>query len=178
MLVRISPAPCCSFDGPPDGVLAGRRATAADEDLIEGTVPARVDGDDDTLAAEALRALGDEIRIAHCRAVDADLICPGKQRRAHILNGADAAAHAEGDENGIGDAADHVEHRVTRFVRGGDVEEDQLVRAFRVVDLRVLDRIARIAQIDEVHALDHAPGVDIEAGDDAFGEHARLPLPG
>ena len=48
-------------------------------------------------------------------------------------------------------------------MRGGDVEEDELVGALGVVALRQLDRIARVAQADEVGALDDASGIDVEA---------------
>ena len=54
---------------------------------------------------------------------------------------------------------------------GGDVEEGQLVGALLVVAGGDLDRIAGVAQLDEVDALDDAPGGHVEAGNDAFGEH-------
>ena len=57
------------------------------------------------------------------------------------------------------------------LVRGGDVEEDQLVGALGVVALGQLDRVAGVAQVDEVGALDDAAGVDVEAGDDALQGH-------
>jgi hypothetical protein len=43
-------------------------------------------------------------------------------------------------------------------VAGGDVEEAQLVGAGRVIGAGLLDRIARVAQLDEVDALDDANG--------------------
>ena len=43
----------------------------------------------------------------------------------------------------------------------------------RVVALRHLDRIAGVAQADEVDALDDAAVLDVEAGDDALGQHGR-----
>ena len=49
---------------------------------------------------------------------------------------------------------------------GVDVEKAQLVRAGRVIGAGGIHGIARIAQIDEVHTLDHAAIGDIEAGDD------------
>ena len=58
------------------------------------------------------------------------------------------------------------------LVGGGDVEEDELVRALGVVARGELDGIARVADIDEVHALDHAAGVDVEAGDHTLEVHA------
>ena len=57
-------------------------------------------------------------------------------------------------------------------VRRGDVEEDELVGARRVVARRQLDRVARVAQVDEAGALDDAPAVDVEARDDALGVHS------
>ena len=58
-------------------------------------------------------------------------------------------------------------------MRGGDVEEDQLVGALGVVALGQLDRIAGVAQADEVRALDDSPRVDVEAGDDALEDHRQ-----
>jgi hypothetical protein len=52
-------------------------------------------------------------------------------------------------------------------VGGGDVEKAQLVGTGSVIGLRLLDRIARIAQVDEIDALDHAAIGDVETGDDA-----------
>ena len=56
-------------------------------------------------------------------------------------------------------------------MRGVDVEEDQLVGALGVVGQRGLDRIAGVAQVEELHALDHAAVLDVQARDDALGEH-------
>ncbi len=56
-------------------------------------------------------------------------------------------------------------------MRGGDVEEHELVGAFLVVDGRKLDRITRIAQVHEVDTFDHAPLVNVETRDDTLGEH-------
>jgi hypothetical protein len=53
---------------------------------------------------------------------------------------------------------------------GGDVEERELVGAGLVVAPGDLHRVAGIAQLDEVHPLHDAPGVHVEAGDDALGE--------
>ena len=57
------------------------------------------------------------------------------------------------------------------LVRRGDVEEDELVGALGVVALGQLDGVARVAQVDEVRALDDAPGVDVQARDDALEVH-------
>ena len=62
---------------------------------------------------------------------------------------------------------DHVVGRLAVAADGGDVQEGQLVGALRVVAPGQLDRVAGVAQADEVDALDHPPGVDVEAGDDA-----------
>jgi len=55
-------------------------------------------------------------------------------------------------------------------VRGGDVEEHQLVRALRVVGDRRLDGITGVAQVHEADALHHAAILDVEAGDDPLGQ--------
>ncbi len=77
-----------------------------------------------------------------------------------------------GMKTSIGGATGQLDDRVTALVRGRDVEEDELVGPLGVVAGSELDRIARVAQADEVRALDDAPGVDVEAGDDALQCHA------
>jgi hypothetical protein len=93
-----------------------------------------VDGDDDALAAEAPGAVVDELRVADGGAVDADLVGAGQQGSADVFQGADAATHAEGDKHAVGDAAHHIERRLAVFVAGGDVEEDEFIGSFAVVD--------------------------------------------
>ena len=47
----------------------------------------------------------------------------------------------------------------------------QLVGARRVIGDRRLDRVAGVAQVDEIDALDDAAVLDVEAGNDADFEH-------
>ena len=63
------------------------------------------------------------------------------------------------------------------LVRGGDVEEHELVGAFGVVALGELDRVTRVAQADEVGALHDPPLVDVEAGDHALQDDFAPPSP-
>ncbi|GGG65948.1 hypothetical protein GCM10011415_10940 [Salipiger pallidus] len=67
-------------------------------------------------------------------------------------------------------------------MRGMDVEKGDLVGARRIVGAGGIDGIARIAQVDEIHALDHTAIGDIETGDDTGLEHgllmARIPADG
>ena len=72
-----------------------------------------------------------------------------------------------------GRALDDVEDGVAVLVARRDVEEAQLVGAGRVVGGGRLDGIAGVLQVDEVDALDDAPVLDVEAGDDADFEHGR-----
>jgi hypothetical protein len=65
---------------------------------------------------------------------------------------------------------DDVQDDVALVGRGRDVEEGHLVGPLLVVAARDLDRVAGIAQIDEIGALDDTAGGHVEAGDDAFGQ--------
>src|SRR5262249_28758656 len=91
----------------------------------------------------------------------------------YVLDRAHAAAHGQGQEHPVGRACDHLQDGVALVGRSGDVEKGQLVGALVVVSGRALDRIAGVAQLDEAHALDHAAAIDVEARDNALGEHAR-----
>ena len=59
------------------------------------------------------------------------------------------------------------------LVAGRDVQEDQLVGPLGIIARRHVDRVARVAEVDEVRPLDHAAVVDVEARDDPLGQHAQ-----
>src|SRR6266403_6160061 len=56
---------------------------------------------------------------------------------------------------------------------GGDIEKHDFVRPGFAMRLRQRGRIARVAQVQELHALDDASAVNVEACDDAFGQHIK-----
>jgi len=132
---------------------------------------ARVDVDHGGAAAELAADLGDEVGVVDRGGVDADLLGASLDEARGVVEGADAAADGEGHEDLFGDAPDHVEHDVAPLVAGGDVEEHQFVGAVLLVAARNLDRVACIAQVEEVDALDDAAAVDVEAGNDPFAQH-------
>ena len=68
----------------------------------------------------------------------------------------------------------HLDSRRTVVARGGNVQEDDLVRSLAVVGTRQLHRIARVAQAHKVDALDHTAVLDVQAGNHAFGKHGLL----
>ena len=54
---------------------------------------------------------------------------------------------------------------------GSDVEKGEFIGTLRVVACGDFDRVARITQLDEIDALDHAASGDVKARDDAFVKH-------
>ena len=112
-----------------------------------------------------------ERAVVHRRGVDRDLVGAGAQQRADVLDGAHAAADRHRHEAGFRRALHDVENGAAVFVAGRDVEEGQLVRARCVIGDRRFDRIAGIAQVDEIDALDDAAVLHVETGNDADLEH-------
>jgi hypothetical protein len=53
-------------------------------------------------------------------------------------------------------------------VRGRDVQENEFISARFVIESRLLHRVARIDEVDEVDAFYDAALVDVETRDDAF----------
>ena len=166
-----------SLAGPLDCVAPGRRAPAVDDDLIGAGglgAGAGVDGQDDALRAEVGCQLVEQLRPRHRRRVDRDLVGPGVEHGLGVGHRADASTDGEGDEDVVRGPPGELHHRVALVARGGDVEEAELVGPLGLVAHGQLDRVAGVADVDEVRALDHAAGVDVEAGDDALEEHAGL----
>ena len=69
-------------------------------------------------------------------------------------------------------AMDYVDHGIALIGTGGDIEEDEFVGSFPVIEGGEFGRVTCINQVDEANALDHASCVHVQAGDDALGEHA------
>ena len=126
----------------------------------------RVHGRDHALAAEFLRRFRDQRRAGEGGGVDAAFVGTRQQQPPHVVRAAHPPAHGERQEDFCGCPADHVQDGIPLLVAGGDVEEGEFVRPGRVVDRRLFDRVAGIAQIDEVHAFDHAAVFHVQAGDD------------
>jgi hypothetical protein len=135
-----------------------------------------VDGHDDALRPETLGAAPDQLGVLNRRGVHGDLVGAGGEDHAHVVHAAQPAADGERDEHLFRAARRKLRDDSAALVRRRDVEEDELVGPLGVVARRELDRIAGVAELDEVHPLDHAPVAHVEARDDAFHVH-RLLLP-
>ena len=128
--------------------------------------PLGVDRDDDALGAELLGSLAHDVPIGDRGRIDRGLVRARQQKAADVVGGADAAADRQRHETDFRRAPDDVEEDAAVFVACGNVQEAQFVRARSVVSDGALDRIAGVAQIDEVDALDDAAVLDVETGDD------------
>jgi hypothetical protein len=131
--------------------------------------PFGVDRHDDALRAESLCGLADELRLLHRRRIDADFVGPGVKQEANVRQRAHAASDRQGHEDLGRSLHHHINDGFTVFVRSGDIQKTQLVRAFTVVDAGHFHRIARIAQIDKTHSLNDSAVLDVQAGNDALG---------
>ena len=102
--------------------------------------------------------------------VHADLVGADREQARDVVGGAHSAADRERDEDLLGRAPHHVVGRRALVDGRGHVEEGELVGALREVLAGELDRVAHVAQVLEVDALDDAAGGDVEARDDAADE--------
>src|SRR3546814_9764876 len=147
------------------------------EHLEAEIAAASVYGDDHALRPELLSQLAHQLGTVDCSRVNRDLVRTHPQEAARVLHAADAPADREGDEDLLGDPSGHLDSRVTGIRRGCDVQEHELVGALGVVAGGQLHRVPRVAEIDEFHALDDAPSVNVQAGDDGSGPRAEEQTP-
>ncbi len=77
----------------------------------------------------------------------------------------------ERHEHNLGRSADDVEHDCPAFVAGGDVEKHKFIGPFGFVARSDFDRIAGIAEVEELGSLHHSTAIDIQTGNNSFGEH-------
>ena len=124
-----------------------------------------VDRDDDALITDDAGRIAHQVGRVHCRGVDRYLVGARIQEPAHVFDLAHAAADGERDEDARSHRFDHMQQDVALVGARGNVEEAQLVRTLAVVARRDLHRITGVAQADEIHALHHPAGGDVQAGD-------------
>ena len=93
------------------------------------------------------------------------------EQDANVFDGAHPAANGQRHEAGFGGTLHHVEHDVAILVARGDVKKGEFVGARGVISDGRFHRIAGVAQIDEVDALDDPAVFHVEAGNDADLEH-------
>ena len=166
-----------ALNGPLHRIQAGVDASAIDVHIPAATLTRlHIHRQHNALAAKLHGAFRDKIRVSHRGAVDGDLVRAQAEDLPDLVDLADAAAHRKGNEHLLGHAADHVQHGGTAFMRRVDVQQDKLVRAGLVIADSCLDRVAGIADVHKVDALDHAAVADIQARDDAFGQHPETPF--
>jgi len=130
-----------------------------------------VDRHHDALRTVLLRGVEHQLRVRHGRRVHADLVRAGIEQAAHIGHFAHAATDGERNEHLRSDGLDDVQDQAAIVAGGGDVEEGQFVGALLVVATGDFHRVAGVAQLGEVDALDHAAIGHVQAGNDAFGKH-------
>ena len=129
-----------------------------------------VERDHDALRPVAIGRFGHEVGVRDGGGVDRHLVGPGRKQPPHVGQGSDAAANGQRDEHFASHAFDHFHERAAIFVACRDVEKDEFIGALLIVTPRDLDRIAGILDLEELDALDDPALVDIQAGDDAFGQ--------
>ena len=123
-----------------------------------------------------MRDSGDQSGIGERRGIHRDFVGAGIEDSCGILQRSNAAAHGERNKQLPGGPADDVEQSGAVLVGGGNIQQHNLVRSAAGVAQRQLGGIARISQAGKLHALHHASAVDVEAGDNAFGQHLPVKL--
>ena len=118
-----------------------------------------------------MRGLGDELRVLDGRRVKRHLVRARRHHGAHARQVAEPTAHRIGNGKLLGRASRHVDGGGALVARGRDVKKDHLVGTLAVVGGGKLHRVTRVAQVNEVDALDDAPVLHVKAGYDALGQH-------
>ena len=130
-----------------------------------------VDREHNSLRAKLFAQFGNQFGAAYGGGVDGHLVRPRNEDASRVAYFANATADSERNKHPLRGAEDDVHHRVALVRASGDVEKYNFVRALFVVTLGELHRIAGIAQVYEIDALDDTARRHIEAGNDSLGKH-------
>ena len=180
MLVsRISPAPRSTPSRDPrDGVAPGRRAPAGHVGLPARRPRRRAAWRRPRARRTARRTRSASSPISSGRASAAELTqtlsAPASSTAWASATDADPAADRERDEDVVGGAARELDDRRRACSCVAVMSRKTSSSApSRVVALGQLDRVARVAQVDEVRALDDAAAVDVQARDTRLSARHR-----
>src|SRR5580704_2267843 len=165
------------LDCPGHGLETRRDAAAVDVNIPHFATlfadPLRIDVDHNTLASEPKGRLPDEVRIFHGGRVDRHFVAACLEQNTDIIQIADAAPDSQRHKNYLRGTLNHVEHDRALFMAGRDIEKYQFVCSLRLVPSCHFHRVARIPQVEKIHSLDHATGMDVQARNDPFRKHGR-----
>src|SRR3989338_2031197 len=153
------------------GIDPGRFSSAVSKNLPPSASSLGINSNHDTLAAEVLRRLADKLRPGHGPGIDGDLIRAGPEKLADIFDFGDAPADRQRHENFVRRARHNVQDNLPDFMRSGDIQEAELVRAFPIVDAGDLYRVTGIAETDKPYSFHYPSRVHIETWDNALGKH-------
>ena len=103
-------------------------------------------------------AVADHLRVGHRGRVEAHLVGAGIEQAPHVGDVRTPPPTVSGMKTCEATASMIVQDQVAAVAGRRDVEEGELVGALLVVARGDLDRIAGVAQLDEVDALDDAAG--------------------
>jgi hypothetical protein len=157
----------CAAPAPLERIEAFRRASTVAEHAPPGARTLRIDRDHDRLIAESSGDIGDQLRRPNRGRVDRDLVGTGEQQVLGIADRAYPPADGQRCEHLIRRARDDIDEGRSTFRGGRNIEEADLVGALLIVCGGLLDRVAGIAQLQEVDALHDAAVFDVETRDDA-----------
>ena len=165
----LAPAMTVHIPARPHGCAAG-----ADALLVLWRAAFGVDGHHDALRAVLVAAGIDSVRVGNGGGVEAGLVGSGIEQAAHIFDAAHATAHGQRNEDLRSHGLDDGQDQVATIAGGRDVQKSQLIRTLGVVACGNFHRVARIAQLQKIDALDHAAAGHVKAGNDAFGKHGPV----
>lgn len=161
--------------GPLDGVEPRRPSPAVGVHAVgAAALPTRVNGHHEHLSSPGRGNLCDQLRARDRRAIDAHFVRTCVEQGVDVFDRTNAPAHRQGHKYLARGPLHDVEQSAARLVGGGDVQERDLVGAGRVVTPGTLDRVASVANIDEIYAFDDASIADVEARNEAFGQHPLI----
>ena len=160
---------------PFDAVHTGVFPAALGEHVERAVDALDVGGDDDTLVTEALRGFSDEIRIADGARVDGHLVGAAGQHPVEVVEGVDAAADRERDEDLRSRPGQDVGEQFPSFKGRGDVVKHQFIGAALAVVAGQRHRVRDVLDSFKIDALHDTSVADVETGNDAFRDHRFTP---
>src|SRR5262245_30933189 len=96
--------------------------------------PFGINGHDNTLAAKHFSRFPHKVWSAYCSRIDRDLVGAGPEEFTNLVSGVNASSNRQRHKDTLCRTVDDINDDLAFFMRGGNVEKNQLIGTLLVVD--------------------------------------------
>ena len=131
-----------------------------------------------TLGTKCICSILQQSWILHCRRIYRYLVRTIGKHSTDILNCANSATYSQRHKALFGGFLNDIQNNIPLFMTGRNIQKNQFISTGPVVGPCSFHRIPRIAKIHKFNPFDDTAVIDVQTGNNTFGQHSATPASG